>query len=203
MNAMSSNSCRGFLAFFIAGVSATIIGLLIKGFKILQENRATLESSLPGGKLTAKSLMGTGLALLIASALSLIFALVDIFLIASETRSKNLKKSWSRKVSFISLGLLLIILTPIHLAATIVATTQSATVTVPFFPPELIKTLLGVIGKSLQYRDIDVVLAYIVLGWVLWATLLTGFLVEYSARRNQQHVVEFEYESKPHNCESS
>ncbi|KAI8460355.1 hypothetical protein BY996DRAFT_6409443 [Phakopsora pachyrhizi] len=159
-----------------------------RGFKILKDRENLVSDLLPNGDLHVRQIFGSSLTLFVVSIICGICSAISIL---SNRSHGSLKSLYVKFLWFIT-----IVLIPTNLAVTIIGGSRSARIS-SALPEFLVDQLLITLGESLKYRDIGVVVGFIVLGWMLFLAFLIGATRDYSIIFREKS----EVNSQPKNVE--
>ncbi|EFP77414.2 uncharacterized protein PGTG_03370 [Puccinia graminis f. sp. tritici CRL 75-36-700-3] len=79
-----------------------------------------------------------------------------------------------------TMSIFAVILTPINIAQSYLTSSQRARVSAGSLPESVIEQLVELSGRTLQYKEMVVVVDYTVVSWIILILLLIGIAIETS-----------------------
>lgn len=177
-----------FIQLILIGLSFAVLGLIIKAFNELSDDKQRLQTLLPGAQLHTNQIVAIGIALLIVSILTIITSILNSIYISIEKLPYQIRRWLPDRFPLKSMALNLFILTPIDLAQTIITATDRAHVSSPVLSESIIESFIfQFTGKSLNYSDRSSVRVYTILSWIVWLILIIGISIEFISPGAREH----------------
>ncbi|KAH9822284.1 hypothetical protein DFH28DRAFT_948220 [Melampsora americana] len=168
---LESNFIRKFLvasALLTGSLAATEIGLTLAAFRLLNQHKTQVAAQLPHGILHADPVLGVGVAIIIVSAVAIFPSIFgSVFRLAHCCPTRN----------FHYFGIVTFAFLPVLVATTVVGLTLHASVTAAL-PQLMVNKLVVASGVSLYYHSFRIVVAAVVNGWIVFASLVLATILE-------------------------
>ncbi|EGG00191.1 uncharacterized protein MELLADRAFT_118125 [Melampsora larici-populina 98AG31] len=168
---MLSKNCQHFLvacAFLTGSLAVTEIALTIAAFQLLNRLKTRVATQLPHGILHADPILDTGIAIIVVSILAILPSIFgSVFRLAHRCPTENFR--YFAIVTFAYL--------PVLVVGTVIGLTWHASVT-SALPQLMVKRLIAGSGMSLYYHSYRAVMAVIVNGWIVFASLVLATMLE-------------------------
>ncbi|KAA1114267.1 hypothetical protein PGT21_002403 [Puccinia graminis f. sp. tritici] len=161
-------------------LSLSVIGLCIKAMNDMAENKRLLVSYLPRAQIEANAIVGVGTALVIICIGIIIVAILNSIYILKDRCPQAIRKRCPDSMGTKTMSIFAVILTPINIAQSYLTSSQRARVSAGSLPESVIEQLVELSGRTLQYKEMVVVVDYTVVSWIILILLLIGIAIETS-----------------------